>query len=174
MMIGPKWLNKLFRLLIEVIRLLPQMVLLYVLFFSNVINLSAIEVSTIIFSLWVMAEVSDLIEKGLKTIDSHQTLSAQSLGLTRFMTYRYVLLPQLINLLIPNLLNLTTRVIKTTSITLLIGVVEALKATNQVIEANRYLSPNGAFSLYLFLAIGYFVICFPLSQLSKFLERKPH
>ena len=64
-------------------------------------------------------------------------------------TYLYVIIPQAVRRLIPLSINLITRMIKTTSLILMIGVVEVLKVAQQIIEANRMSSPNAAFGIYL-------------------------
>ena len=62
--------------------------------------------------------------------------------------------------------------IKTTSLVLMIGVVEVLKVAQQIIEANRMSSPNAAFGVYLFVFLLYFAACWPVSLLARYLEKK--
>ena len=62
--------------------------------------------------------------------------------------------------------------IKTTSLVLMIGVVEVLKVGQQIIEANRMTSPNAAFGVYLTIFILYFIVCWPISMLAGYLERR--
>lgn len=76
------------------------------------------------------------------------------------------------NRLIPVSINLITRMIKTTSLILMIGVVEVLKVGQQIIEANRMSSPNAAFGVFLVIFILYFVICWSVSMTARYLERK--
>ena len=54
----------------------------------------------------------------------------------------------------------------------MIGVVEVLKVTQQIIEANRTASPNAAFGIYLTVFILYFLACWPISLLAGYLEKK--
>ena len=61
--------------------------------------------------------------------------------------------------------------IKTTSLVMMIGVVEVLKVTQQIIEANRMASPNAAFGLYGTVFVLYFLACWPISMLAGHLER---
>jgi polar amino acid transport system permease protein len=84
----------------------------------------------------------------------------------------HIVIPQTIRRLIPTSINLITRMIKTTSLVMLIGVVEVLKVGQQIIEANRDTSPNAAFGVYLTVFILYFMACWPISMLAKYLERK--
>lgn len=57
--------------------------------------------------------------------------------------------------------NLITRMIKTTSLVMMIGIVEVLKVAQQIIEANRRVSPNGAFGIFLVVFLLYFLSCWP-------------
>ena len=87
-------------------------------------------------------------------------------------TYWYIIIPQTLRRLIPLSINLITRMIKTTSLILMIGVVEVLKVSQQIIEANRISSPNAEFGIYLVVFLLYFFACWPISMLAKYLERR--
>lgn len=87
-------------------------------------------------------------------------------------TYWYIIIPQTLRRLIPLSINLITRMIKTTSLILMIGVVEVLKVSQQIIEANRMSSPNAAFGIYLVVFLLYFFACWPISMLAKYLEKR--
>lgn len=62
--------------------------------------------------------------------------------------------------------------IKTTSLVVLIGVVEVVKVGKQIIDASRYTASDSALWVYGAIFLMYFVICFPFSRLSAFLEKK--
>ena len=102
----------------------------------------------------------------------HQYESSEALGMSRAQTYWYIIIPQTVRRLIPLSINLITRMIKTTSLVLMIGVVEVLKVAQQIIEANRTASPNAAFGIYLTVFILYFLACWPISLLAGYLEKK--
>ncbi len=86
--------------------------------------------------------------------------------------YRYVLVPQAIRRMIPGTINLATRMIKTTSLVVLIGVIDVVKVGQQIIESSRFEFPTASFWVYGFIFILYFIICYPLSRISKKLETK--
>ena len=69
-------------------------------------------------------------------------------------------------------INLVTRMIKTTSLILMIGVVEVMKVGQQIIEANRMASPNAVFGIYGIILLLYFRVCWPISMLARHLEKK--
>ena len=164
------------RCYLEIVRIMPQMVLLFIVFFGTTRvfgwNLSGEISAVIVFSFWGTAEMGDLGRGALISIPQHQYESAYALGLTGIQTYQYVVLPQTVRRLIPLSINLITRMIKTTSLILMIGVVEVLKVAQQIIEANRMSSPNAAFGLYLTVFLLYFLACWPFSLLARYLEKR--
>ena len=140
------------RLYLEFVRIMPQMVLLFLVYFGTTRafgwNLSGEMASIIVFE------------------------SAEALGMSRAQTYWYIIIPQTVRRLIPLSINLITRMIKTTSLVLMIGVVEVIKVAQQIIEANRTASPNAAFGIYLTVFVLYFFVCWPISLLASYLEKK--
>ena len=149
------------RCYLEFVRIMPQMVLLFLVYFGTTRafgwDLSGELASVIVFTVWGTAEMSDLVRGALISIPIHQYESAEALGLTRMQSYRYIILPQVVRRLLPLSINLITRMIKTTSLLLMIGVVEVLKVAQQIIEANRMGSPNAAFGIYLMVLFLYFI-----------------
>lgn len=164
------------RIYLEIVRIMPQMVLLFLVFFGTTRafgwDLSGENASIIVFTFWGAAEMSDLVRGALISIPKHQYESSEALGLSKVQTYRYIIIPQTLRRLIPLSINLITRMIKTTSLILMIGVVEVLKVSQQIIEANRMSSPNAAFGIYLVVFLLYFFACWPISMLAKYLERR--
>lgn len=164
------------RVYLEFIRIMPQLVLLFLMFFGTTRafgwDISGETASVIVFALWGTAEMGDLVRGALISIPKHQYESSEALGMTSLQTYLYIIIPQTVRRLIPLSINLITRMIKTTSLVLMIGVVEVLKVAQQIIEANRMTSPNAAFGIYLTVFVLYFLACWPISLLAKYLEKK--
>lgn len=164
------------RIYLEIIRIMPQMVLLFLFYFGTTRafgwDLSGETAAVIVFTLWGTAEMSDLVRGALISIPKHQYESSEALGLNRVQTYRYIIIPQTVRRLIPLSINLITRMIKTTSLILMIGVVEVIKVAQQIIEANRTGSPNAAFGIYLIVFLLYFIACWPISMLARYLEKR--
>ena len=164
------------RCYLEFIHIMPQMVLLFLVFFGTSKafgwNLSGELSSVIVFSLLGTAEMSDLVRGAVTSVPKIQYESAMALGMTPAHVNRYVILPQAVRRLIPQSINLITRMIKTTSLVLMVGAVEILKVAQQIIEANRKASPNAAFGVYLTVFLLYFLLCWPVSLLAKHLEKR--
>ncbi len=168
-----KFLTKIY---LEFIRIMPQLVLLFIVFFGSTkilgINLPGETSAIIVFVLWGAAEMGDLTRSAILSVPVHQYESSKALGLSKTQSYFYVILPQTLRRLVPLSINLVTRMVKTTSLVLMIGVVEVLKTGQQIIEANRMTSPNAAFGVFLVIFILYFLVCWPASIAARQLEKK--
>ena len=129
------------RIYLEFIRIMPQLVLLFIVYFGLArnfnINISGELSAIIVFTLWGTAEMGDLVRR-----------------------------------LLPQAINLVTRMIKTTSLVVLIGVVEVTKVGQQIIDSNRLTIPTASFWIYGTILILYFAICYPVSKLSTYLENR--
>ena len=169
-------ITAIYRIYLETVRIMPQLVLLFIVFFGSTkalgLNLSAESASIIVFSFWGTAEMADLVRGSLAAIPVIQYESAASLGFDQVQTYRYIIVPQIVRRMIPLSINLITRMIKTTSLVMMIGIVEVLKVGQQIIEANRKSSPNAAFGVFATVFILYFLACFPISRFAGYLEKK--
>ena len=169
-------LKVIFRIYLEIVRIMPQMVLLFIVYFGTTRvlgwNLDAEFAAIFVFSFWGIAEMGDLVRGALISIPKIQYESAMALGMNGKQVYYHVILPQTIRRLIPLSINLITRMIKTTSLVMMIGIVEVLKVAQQIIEANRRSSPNAAFGVFAVVFLLYFLICWPISKLSVYLEKR--
>lgn len=164
------------RIYLEIVRIMPQLVLLFLVYFGAAkhlnMNLSGEGAALIVFVFWGTAEMGDLVRSALIAIPKHQYESGYGLGLNKLQVYFYIILPQTVKRLLPSAMNLLTRMIKTTSLVVLIGVVEVVKVGKQIIDASRYTNPTAALWVYGVIFIMYFCICFPFSRLSTVLEKK--
>lgn len=164
------------RVYLECIRIMPQLVLLFIAYFGVTRafgwNLSADVSAVIVFTLWGTAEMGDLVRGALISIPKHQYDSAAALGMSKLQTFGYVVVPQTMRRLIPLTINLTTRMIKTTSLVVLIGMTEVLKVGKQIIDANRFEYPTAALWVYGVIFLLYFLACWPISMLAKKLEKR--
>lgn len=163
-------------LYLEFFRIVPTVVLLFLVYYilprQFNINLPATWMAVLAFSLWVSAEFSDIVRGALTSIPQHQRESGLALGLNQWQLFRYVLLPQAIKLELPATINLATRVIKTTSLLLMISIMDIINVGQQIIEANNQTYPTGVFWVYGLIFILYFVIDYPLSRWAKHLTAK--
>lgn len=163
------------RLYLEAIRVIPILVLLFVFYFGFATwfnwQFSAFWVCIFVFLLWGTAEMGDLVRAGITSIDQHQRDSAAAIGLNSLQILWYVVFPQSVKLITPGAINLFTRMIKTSSLAVLIGVVEVLKVGQQIIENSLLVVPNASLWIYGLIFFLYLLICYPLSLLSRHLEK---
>ena len=158
------------RVYLEVFRIIPVIVWLFVVFFwipmGTGLNITGEGAAVLVFSMWGSAEMGDLVRGAIESLPKIQSESAKSIGLNKIQIYYYVLIPQALKRVIPSAINLSTRIIKTTSLVVLIGVVDVVKKGQQIIERTK-----SAFFIYALLFFIYFIICYPLSYYSRKLEK---
>lgn len=164
------------RLYLEFFRIVPTIVLLFLFYYilprSFHINWPASWMAVLAFSLWVAAEFSDIVRGALESVPLVQKESGLALGLSRMQLLRYVLLPQAVQLELPATINLATRVIKTTSLLMMISIMDVIAIGQQIIEANNQKYPTAVFWIYGLIFFLYFIIDYPLSKWSKRLAAK--
>lgn len=164
------------RVYLDFIRIMPQLVLLFLAYFGLSralgINLTAFASSVLVFVLWGTAEMGDLVRGAIISIPKHQFESGRVLGLSKAQIYFYIIIPQTLRRLVPPSINLVTRMIKTTSLVVIIGLVEVLKVGQQIIDANRFEYPTAALWVYGVIFMLYFIACYPVSLYAAYLEKK--
>lgn len=166
----------LMRIYLDFIRIMPQLALLFIAYYGFARmwnwNLDATGACVFVFVLWGGAELGDLVRGALQSIPKAQYDSAYVLGLNQWQTFTRVILPQAVRRLLPASVNLATRIVKTTSLAVLLGVVEVIKVGQQIIDVNRFQYPNGALWIYGVIFFLYFIICWPLSIVARKLEKR--
>ena len=164
------------RIYLEAVRIIPILVWLFIFYFGVTkalnIHLSGMFVSVLVFSLWGTAEMGDIVRGAVQSLPLHQREAGRAIGLTELQVYRYIIIPQAVRRLLPAAINLATRMIKTTSLVVIIGVVEVVKVGQQIIESNILNFPTASLWVYGLIFLLYFIICYPISLFSKRLETR--
>lgn len=161
---------------LEVMRIMPQLVLLFVAYYGLTrtlgISLSGEAASILVFTLWGTAEMGDLVRGALESVPKHQYESGKAIGLTDRQVFFYIIIPQTLRSLIPLSMNLITRMIKTTSLVVFVGVIEVVKIGQQIVEANRLTVPTASIAVYFVIFMMYFFVCWILNLCAKYVEKR--
>lgn len=169
--LGNRWVNRLLRVYLELFRAIPVLVWLYLLFFGLpiffAVSIPSFWCAVLVLALWGASEVGEVVRGALQSLPRGQREAGLSIGLSGWQLYGYVLLPQALKRMTPPTINIYTRIIKTSSLAVLIGVVDVIKVGQQIIE-RTYESVLIYGALFLF----FFFICYPLSAASRALERR--
>jgi polar amino acid transport system permease protein len=109
------------------------------------------------------AYVAEVYRAGIESVHESQVAAARSLGLTRWQSTRYVVLPQAVRRIIPPLLNDFLGLQKDTALVALIGVIEAFR--------QGQIDSSATFNFTPFLATAFYfvVITIPLARLIDWL-----
>jgi polar amino acid transport system permease protein len=163
-------LRALSRIYIETIRGTPLLVQVSFAFYVvasafHLENRLVVGVATL--AIFSGAYISEIVRAGIESIGASQLESARAIGLTRFQTYRYVILPQAIRVILPGLAGMFASLIKDSSLLSVISIAEFTWSAQQVGGLTYSL-----FETYIPLAIGYLVLTLPITLWTQWLERK--
>jgi polar amino acid transport system permease protein len=155
---------------IQILQGTPLLIQLFAWYFGLSLvgsNLPPLLAASIALALNSSAFFAEIWRGCIQAIPRAQWESAESLGLSRLQQTRYVILPQAIRIALAPTAGYMVQIIKNTSLTALVGFVELLRQ-GQIIT-NVTFTP---LPVYLTIGLIYFIICLPLSILSRYLERR--
>jgi polar amino acid transport system permease protein len=109
------------------------------------------------------AYVAEVYRAGIESVHPSQVAAARSLGLSRWKSLRFVILPQAVRRVVPPLLNDFIGLQKDTALLALIGVLETFRQS-QVDAAGAF-----NFTPYLATALLFVLITIPLARLTDWL-----
>ncbi len=115
------------------------------------------------------AYLTEVFRAGIESIPKGQTEAAVGLGMDSRQTLGRIVLPQAVRLIIPPFTNYFITLIQDSALLSTLGVVELQQQTNGF--ANVLLDPNAKLFVYVFGALFYLGLCYPLSLLARYLER---
>lgn len=116
--------------------------------------------------LYHAAYVSEVIRTGIEAVPHGQMEAALSQGFTRAQAYLYIILPQTFKVILPPLCNQALNLVKNSSVLALVAGGDLMYRSNSFVGTYGYLQG------YIMACVMYFIICFPLSLLVQFLEKR--
>lgn len=133
------------------------------------IDVSAWTAATLALTLFTSAFLLDIWYGSIRALPKGQWEASRCLGLSFGQTLFRVIAPQAIRIAIAPTVGFSVQVVKGTALASIIGFVELTKAGTML--NNVTFAP---FKVFGFVAAGYFLLCYPLSRYSRYLEKKFH
>lgn len=155
---------------VELFQGTPLLMQLFVVFFgANIIGLSvsAWGAAALGLTLYTSAFLGEIWRGCIESVPKGQWEAARALGLHYWAQVRLVVIPQAVRLAIPPTVGFMVQVIKSTSLTSILGFVELTRAA-QLVNNTTY-RPLLVFSI---VSVIYFALCWPLSFASRRLEAR--
>jgi len=122
---------------------------------------------TLAFTCYAAAFLGEIWRGAIQAVGPGQWDAARSLAIGRWTTLAKIILPQAFRIAIPATVGFLVQLIKSTSVAALIGFIEVTRAGQLMV--NVTFQPLRVFPL---VAVLYFILCWPLSVLSRRLERR--
>ena len=169
-MMNNKVLTVLINIYVEVFQGTPLLMQLFLAFFG--LSLIGIDIgpwaaASLALTLFTSAFLCEIWKGCLDSVPKGQWEASKTMGLNYYQTMFHVIIPQSIRLATAPTVGFSVQVVKGTALASIIGFVELTKAGTML--NNATFEP---FKVFTMVAILYFVICFPLTKYSKYLERK--
>jgi polar amino acid transport system permease protein len=166
------WVRWLATLYIQVIQSIPVLMVLFLAYYG--LSLAGFELppllaASVSLGIYVSAYLAEIWRGSIEAVPFQQWEASASLALTRAQQYRYIVIPQALRISLPPTVGFLVQLVKNTSIVSVVGFVELSRA-GQLVN-NATFQP---FKIFGVVALVYFLICFPLSRLSRRLERVLH
>ena len=156
---------------VEVFRGTPMMAQAMFIYFGSAavfgINMSMWFAAFFIVSINTGAYMAETVRGGILSIDPGQTEGAKAIGMTHVQTMLYVILPQALRNIMPQIGNNLIINIKDTCVLSVIGIVELFYATKSV--AGALYTYFESFSIAMVI---YFVLTFTCSRILRYWEKK--
>ncbi len=170
-------LRALIRFYIEVWRGLPILVTIFIIFFalpavSSTLRFDALTAGAIGLILWGSAQLAETTRGAVVSIPREQHEAAAALGFGWVGRHAFVILPQALRRLLPPMVGLLVNIIQNTTIVQVIGAPELLEAAERQVERLTFEGEEYAIHIYGAIMVMFFVISFPLTRLSAYLERR--
>jgi polar amino acid transport system permease protein len=118
-------------------------------------------------TLYQGAYVSEIFRAGLESVPAGQWEAGRTLGLPRWRILKDVVLPQTVTVVLPPLFGQYIGLVKNTSLASVIGYADLTRQGQGIID--RFGNP---FLVFLVVAVGYFIISYPLSLTARSLEKR--
>ena len=167
---APLWARVPIRLYADFVRGVPILVLLYFVYYglpAIKVNLPSLLAAIVALTAFKSAQIIEITRGSFQSIPTGQTEAAKAIGLTLFDRFVHVLAPQAVRRFLPPFVNSVVDTVKGSSLVSLLGIVDLMLSLQQVIGRTHVALP-----LYLIGALMYFAINFPLSALSRRLEKR--
>jgi polar amino acid transport system permease protein len=162
---------------VEIWRGLPIIVTIFLVYFALPgladIRFDAFTAAAIGLTLWGSAQVAEATRGAVQSIPREQHEAAAALGFGWVGRHAFVIVPQAFRRLVPPLISLLVNVIQNTTLAATIGVAEVLEAGQRQVERLTLETGNShSFEIFAGVMAVFFVICFPLTRLAAYLERR--
>jgi polar amino acid transport system permease protein len=158
------------RIYIALLQGTPLLVQLFLAFFGLALlglDVSPLAAASLALTLYTSAFLAEIWRGAIQSVPRGQWEGAKSLALTRGQQMRFIILPQALRVGVAPTVGFSVQVVKGTALASVIGFVELTKAGTVIVNATF-----DAFRIYGFVALFYFVLCYPLSLGAKALEKR--
>lgn len=157
------------RAYVELVRGTPLLVQIYAIYYllGSALQMNKFAAGVAALTVFTSAYVGEIVRGGIESIDRGQTEASRALGLTWGQSMRHVIMPQAMRRMVAPLTGQFISLIKDSSLISVVAVTE-LTLAGKTIQGTYFLTME----VWLTVAALYFSMTFPLSLVSRWLEKR--
>ncbi|CAN1520150.1 HisM ABC-type amino acid transport system, permease component [Rhabdaerophilaceae bacterium] len=165
-------------LFIEFVRGVPLITVLFMantmlpLFLPDNVTVDKLLRALVGIGLFASAYMAEVVRAGLQALPKGQYEGAMAVGLGYWQMMRLIVLPQALKITIPNIVNTYIGLFKDTSLLLIVGIFDFLKAIETARIDPQWAAPTVSSTGYAFAAIVYFVFCYGMARYARAMEQR--
>lgn len=164
-----RWVTMIY---VNIIRGIPFLVLIFFAYFGLPLvipgsGLPPFMTAVIALTVWASAYTAEIVRGSIDAIPKGQMEAAEALGLNYFSKYRHVIIPQAMRIVVPPGTGFLIGLVKESSLVTVIGFIELARAGSVVSNITQ-----DPITTYLVVAAMYFVMCYGISLLGRFYEKR--
>lgn len=163
---------------IEFVRGVPLITVLFMantmlpLFLADGANVDKLLRALVGIGLFASAYMAEVVRAGLQALPKGQYEGAMAMGLGYWQMMRLIILPQALKVTIPNIVNTYIGLFKDTSLLLIVGIFDFLKAIETARIDPQWAAPTTSPTGYAFAAIVYFLFCYGMASYARATEKR--
>ena len=165
-----KYLNALTDIFTEIIYGTPLLVLIMVMAFLvgpafNTYNRELMGITALI--VYMTPYMKNVYKSAFSSITEEQYMAMDLFGFTPFQRYRYIIIPQVVRILMPPMMNNFSLIIKGSALLNILAYGELFYSI-RIAQSKTFAFVEG----YILMWVLYLLITIPLSQFTKYIERR--
>ena len=165
--------SKVLGVVIDVIRNLPLLLIIFFTYFALPqigIRFNIFWSAVVALTIFESAMLSEIFRAGLNSVPKGQMEAGLSTGLSYVEVLRSIVVPQAFKAMLPAIVSQLISLIKDTSLAVIISLPELTHHARIIYGQNT----NYVLPMFLAMTVLYFLVCYALSLLSGFLEKRQY
>jgi glutamate/aspartate transport system permease protein len=168
-----RWLVRLANVWVELFRNIPLLVQIFLWYFvlpkifPPLLQVSGFVLVVLALGFFTSARIAEQVRAGIQALPRGQRLAGMAMGFTTIQSYRYVLLPMAVRIILPPLTSESMNLLKNSSVAFAVSIAELTMFAMQAQEET-----SRGIEIYIAVTLLYAISAFAINRVFAFIEKK--